>query len=116
VNVKLFNSSKTDKNDIVAEVFKSKAVVFGSPTINKGVLTSLAALLEEIRGLSFKGKKAAAFGCYGWSGEAVKLLNESLSLAGFTVVDDGLKALWNPTEESRRQCIEYGEKLAMSLA
>ena len=116
VNVKLFNSSKTDKNDIVAEVFRSKAVVFGSPTINKGILTSLAALLEEIRGLSFKGKKAAAFGCYGWSGEAVKLMIDSLRLAGFTVVDDGLKALWSPTEKARRQCCEYGRKLAASLA
>jgi anaerobic nitric oxide reductase flavorubredoxin len=116
VNVKLFNSSKTDKNDVVAEVFKSKAVVFGSPTINKGILTSLAGLLEEIRGLSFKGKKAAAFGCYGWSGEAVKVLNDSLRQAGFSVVDDGLKALWNPTMASLEQCREYGGKLAGSLA
>jgi flavorubredoxin len=116
VNVKIFNSAKTDKNDIIAEVFKSKAVVFGSPTINKGILTSLAALLEEIRGLSFKGKKAAAFGCYGWSGEAVKLLNDCLRQAGFTVVDEGIRTLWNPTAEARRQCFEHGRRLAASLA
>jgi anaerobic nitric oxide reductase flavorubredoxin len=116
VNVKLFNSSRRDKNDIIAEIFKSKALVLGSPTINKGILTSVAALLEEISGLSFKGKKAAAFGCYGWSGESVGLLKESLEKAGFCVVDGGLKALWNPSEESRRQCFEYGRKLAAELA
>ena len=116
VNVKLFNSAHSDKNDIIAEVFKSKGVVFGSPTINRGILTSLAGLLEEMRGLAFKGKKAAVFGSYGWSGEAVPLLAESLGKAGFAVVDQGLKALWNPTEASRGECEEYGKKLAGALA
>jgi anaerobic nitric oxide reductase flavorubredoxin len=115
VNVKLFNSSKTDKNDIIAEVFKSKAILFGSPTINKGILTSVAGLLEGIRGLSFKKKKAAAFGCYGWSGESVKILNQSLEEAGFAVIDDGLKVLWNPTAENKQKCFEYGKKLADGL-
>jgi anaerobic nitric oxide reductase flavorubredoxin len=116
VNVKLFNAARRDKNDIVAEIFKSKALVLGSPTINKGILTSVAALLEEVRGLGFKGKKAAAFGAYGWSGESVSLLQESLVKAGFQVVDEGLKVLWNPDAEARRQCLEYGKKLASVLA
>jgi anaerobic nitric oxide reductase flavorubredoxin len=116
VDVRLFNAAKTDKNDIIAEVFKSKGLVLGSPTINKGILTSLAALLEEIRGLSFKGKKAAAFGAYGWSGEGVQLLREYLEKAGFTVVDEGLKSLWNPDQDSRRACVEYGRSLAKRLS
>jgi flavorubredoxin len=115
VNVKLFNSSKTDKNDVIAEIFKSKAVLFGSPAINKGILTSVAGLLEEICGLSFKNKKAASFGCYVWSGESVQTLNKSLEQAGFTVVEDGLKALWIPTAERRQQCVEYGRRLANVL-
>jgi flavorubredoxin len=116
INVKLFNSAKTDKNDIIAEIFKSKGVVVGSPTINRGILTSIAGLLEEIRGLGFKGKKASAFGCYGWSGESIPLLSESLRKAGFTVVDEGLKVLWNPTKESKQQCSEYGKALVDSFA
>ncbi|MFC1617049.1 MBL fold metallo-hydrolase, partial [Candidatus Margulisiibacteriota bacterium] len=50
VNIKLFNTAKTDKNDIITEVFKSKCVLLGSPTINNGILVSIAALLEEING------------------------------------------------------------------
>ena len=114
--VKLYNSSKTDKNDIIAEVHKSKVVVLGSPTINKGILTSIAALLEEIRGLSFKEKKAAVFGCYGWSGESVKLLKDALQKAGFSVIDDGIKALWNPTAEDRKKAVEYGRQLVGRIA
>ena len=116
LSVKLYNTAKTDKNDVIAEVFKSKAILVGSPTINKGILTSTAGILEEIRGLGFKGKKAAAFGCYGWSGESVKLLNEQLSKAGFTVVDEGLKALWNPDQPALAQCSAFGAKLAAAMS
>jgi len=116
VNVKLFNAAQRDKNDIIAEIFKSKALLLGSPTIGKGILTSVAALLEEVRGLGFKGKKAATFGAYGWSGESVGVLAEALRKAGFAVMGDGLKALWNPDEEARRACFEYGKRLAAELA
>ncbi|HUT43244.1 MAG TPA: flavodoxin domain-containing protein, partial [Desulfobacterales bacterium] len=116
VNVKLFNLAKTDKNDVITEVFKSKAILVGSPTINRGILVSVAAILEEIKGLKFKNKKAAAFGCYGWSGESIKIISESLKSAGFEIVDDGIKALWNPDNESTAKCTEYGKKFVANIS
>ena len=101
---------------MIAEIFKSKAIVVGSPTVNRGVLTSVAALLEEVRGLGFKAKKAAVFGSYGWSGESNKFLAEALRGAGFAVADDGLRLEWNPTEQGRRECEEYGARLARAFA
>jgi flavorubredoxin len=50
VNVKIHNIARSDKNDVIADVFKSKAVFLGSPTINRGILTAMAGLLEEIKG------------------------------------------------------------------
>jgi flavorubredoxin len=100
VNVKILNIAKTDKNDIITEIFKSKAILVGSPTINRGILVSVAGLLEEIKGLQSKNKKAAAFGCYGWSGESTKIISENLQAAGFETVDDGIKAMWNPDAEN----------------
>ena len=111
VNIKLFNTAKTDKNDVIAEVFKSKGIVVGSPTINKGILSSIAQILEMFKGLRFHNKFAAAFGCYGWSGESVSVINENLKDSNFNIIDDGLKVLWNPDEESRMKCIEYGKKI-----
>lgn len=90
--------SKYDKNEIITNVFKSKVILIGSTIIGKGILTSIATILEEIKGLIFKGKKAAALGCYGWSGEIVKLLNNQLEQAGFSIIDDGIRALGNPTD------------------
>lgn len=116
VDIKLFNIAKSDKNDVITEVFKSKGIAVGSPTINRGILTGVAALLEEIRGLKFQNKKAAAFGCYGWSGESVPLIAERLDKAGFEVVDQGLKVLWNPDPEGIDSCLKYGRMLADELS
>ena len=115
VNVKLFNLAKSDKNDVITEIFKSKAILMGSPTINRGILVSVAGILEEIKGLKFKNKKAAAFGCYGWSGESTKIISENLKSAGFELVDDGIKAMWNPDNENINKCIEYGKHLAAKI-
>ena len=112
VNLKLYNLAKSDRNDVMTEIFRSRAVLIGSPTINRGILTSIAGLLEEMRGLKFRNKKAAAFGCYGWSGESVKVIKGQLEAAGFQVVDDGLRCLWNPDQKSIESCFEYGRKLA----
>ena len=116
MNVKLYNLAKRDKNDVITEVFKSKSILVGSPTVNKGILTSVAALLEEIKGLKFKNKKAAAFGCYGWSGESVKVIAEILTTAGFDVVDEGLKVTWNPDDAGIESCVDYGRGLPEKLA
>ena len=115
VNVKLFNLAKTDKNDVITEVFKSKAILMGSPTVNNGILVAVAGLIEEIKGLKFKNKKAAAFGSYGWSGEAVKIISEKLGDSGFAVVDEGLRLTWSPDEESKNKCREYGRKFVNEL-
>ena len=113
--IKLLNTARSDKNDVITEVFKSKGIIVGSPTINRGILTSIAGQLEEIRGLGFKKKKAAAFGCYGWSGEGVGMITEGLEKAGFEVVDEGFKAMWNPDDEAKTGAVDFGKKLAKLL-
>lgn len=115
VTVKLMHTGITDKNDVLTEVFKSKAILVGSPTINGSVLNSIAGILDQIKGLSFKNKKGAAFGAYGWSGEGVKLIGDHLAKAGFELVNDGLRVLWNPDQEAVEKCIDLGKEFAKSL-
>lgn len=113
--VKLYNAAEEDKNDIITELFKSKAFLFGSSTVNKGIMNATGGLLEMLRGLGFKNKKAAAFGSYGWSGESVAILEEKLRDAKIELVQDGLKVLWNPDEEALEKCREFGRNFAMKL-
>ncbi len=97
--VKVFNIAKYDKNEIMTEIFKSKAIAVGSPTVGNSILAGVAGWLEFAKQLKFRKKKAAAFGCYGWSGESVKILQEKLKDAGFNVIDENIKALWTPKDE-----------------
>jgi anaerobic nitric oxide reductase flavorubredoxin len=113
--IKLYNIAKSDKNDMIAEVFKSKLVLVGSPTINRGVASTTAGLLEEIEGLRFKNKKAAGFGCYGWSGESPDKLTTLLEKAGFEIASPGLKCLWNPDEEAKARCVAFGSEIVKKL-
>ena len=62
-----------------------------------------------------KRKKAAAFGSYGWSGEASKLITEHLQKAGFEIVNDGIRTLWVPDEDALKQAREFGEAFAAAL-
>lgn len=113
--VRLYNVATSDKNDVISEIFKSKAIAVGSPTVNKGVLSSIAAMLEEIKGLRFKNKRGLAFGTYGWSGESPAVINEELKKAGFEVENGELKATWIPDEDALERCRAAGKELVKNL-
>ena len=115
VVVKIYNAARSDKNDIITEVFRSKAILVGSPTINRGILSATAAILEEIRGMSFRQKKGAAFGAYGWSGESVKMITERLREGGFSIVNDGMRHLWNLDEQGMAECRAFGSEFAAQV-
>ena len=112
INVKLYNVAKTDKNDLITEIFKSRIILVGSPTIGGGILSGVAEIMEMIKEMRFKNKKAASFGCYGWSGESIKVIKEHLEKSGFSVINDGIRALWNPDNESLEKCVEFGREIA----
>ncbi|MBU1339696.1 MAG: anaerobic nitric oxide reductase flavorubredoxin, partial [Acidobacteria bacterium] len=63
----------------------------------------------------FKNKSAAAFGTYGWSGESVHRIEDLLKNAGFTVVQEGMKATWNPDENALSQGRDFGRRFAEAL-
>ncbi len=97
--VKVFNISQSDKNDVMTEVFKSKAIAVGSPTVGQSILSAVGGWIDFLHELKFKNKKAAVFGCYGWSGESTKILRQRLTEAGFEVVEPELRCNWNPKDE-----------------
>lgn len=101
--VKLYNLSNSDKNDVMTEVFRSKAIAVGSPTVGNSILSSVGGWLHFLKELKFKNKRAAVFGSYGWSGEGNRELRELLTEAGFHVVEPELRVKWKPREEDLSQ-------------
>ena len=115
VQYKLFHTGVSDRNDVVTEIFKAKAVVVGSPTFNQGVLPTIRPILEDLRGLKLENKIGAAFGSYGWSGESVAILEEHLNRCKIPVVAEGVKAKWQPREADLVKCRELGQKVARAI-
>ncbi|USD63378.1 anaerobic nitric oxide reductase flavorubredoxin [Vibrio sp. SCSIO 43140] len=111
VAVKVFNVSRQDKNEILANVFRSKGVLVGSSTMNNVMMPKIAGMLEEITGLRFKDKRAAAFGSYGWNGGAVDRIHTRLTDAGFETTAS-MKVKWRPDGKAMRECKTYGQEIA----
>lgn len=80
--------------------------------MGNSMLHSVSGFIHLMNLLKFKGKKAAAFGCYGWSGGSVKAINEAVAAAGFELIADGLPCQWNPTEGLQKQAVDFGKAIA----
>ena len=113
--IKLYNSAKNDKNDMITDIFRSRAVLFGSPTVNNGILSSIAGLLEMVKGLKFKNKKAAAFGCYGWHDVSTKVIEDTLKESGFEILLEPLRFIWSPDDEALKRSFDYGRQFVTLL-
>lgn len=103
------------RSDIITAAMEAKAIVVGSPTLNNNVFPSLMDVLTYMKGLKPKNKIGAAFGSYGWSGEAVKLINAELEAMKFDVVDPGLRIQYVPDQEGLAACFEFGRKIGKAV-
>jgi flavorubredoxin len=111
VPYKVFNMSVSDRNDVITEVFKAKAILIGSPTLNQGLLPTITPILEDLKGLRFQNKVGAAFGSYGWSGESVALIEEHLRHCKIPLAAEGVRAKWQPKADDLAKCRELGHRV-----
>jgi flavorubredoxin len=115
VDAKPLHLRKWHRSDIITEVLDAGAIIIGSPTLNNGLFPTVSDLLTYMKGLKPKNKIAAAFGSYGWSGEAVKLINKELEDMKFEVIDPGLRLQYIPDEKGLMACHDLAGKIAERL-
>jgi flavorubredoxin len=115
VSVRLMNTRKWHRSDIMTAVMEAGAVAVGSPTLNNGIFPVIADVMTYIKGLRPQNKLAAAFGSYGWSGEAVKILNKEFEEMKWEIVDEGVKVLYVPDASDLERCFNLGACLAGKL-
>jgi flavorubredoxin len=104
------------RSDVMTEVLDAGAILVGSPTLNNGLFPTVADFLCYMKGLKPQNKIAAAFGSYGWSGEAVKLINQDLEEMKFRIVDPGLKIHYVPDQKGLETCRALGKKVVQAFA
>jgi flavorubredoxin len=114
-NIKMLHARKNHRSDIITEVLDAKAVILGSPTLNNNIMPAMADIITYMKGLRPKDKIGAAFGSFGWSGEAVKHLTGHMTEMGFDIVGEGVKIKNVPTHESLEQCSELGGLIAAAM-
>ncbi|MDO5018601.1 MAG: MBL fold metallo-hydrolase [Lagierella massiliensis] len=112
--VKVMDVITYDRNDIMTEVFKSKAIAVGSPTVGRSAITTISGWMHFLEELKFKDKVAGVFGSYGWSGEGNKVLRENLEKAGFELIDTEIKVNWMPDESSLEATVDFSKDLINS--
>ncbi|RLA95231.1 MAG: FprA family A-type flavoprotein [Deltaproteobacteria bacterium] len=111
----LIKLSVTHRSDVVTELLEAGGLLVGSPTFNNGMLPTVADFLHYLKGLRPRGKKGAAFGSYGWSGEAVKLMEAELQAMKVEVLEGGLRVQFVPTGEYLERCEEFGKRVGKVL-
>jgi flavorubredoxin len=115
VDGKPMHLRKWHRSDIMTEVLDSGAIIVGSPTLNNGLFPTVSDFLAYMKGLKPQNKIGAAFGSYGWSGEAVKMITAELEEMKFRVIDPGIKVQYVPDKEATQACHELGKKIAGEL-
>ena len=102
-------------SDVMTELADSGALILGSATRNNMPMVNMMACLAHIKGLRPQNLTGAAFGTYGWSGEAPKMLADALTDMKVDVVSEPLKCYFNPQKEDLVKCRELGATVARAL-
>lgn len=111
VRVRVMGLDACHRSDVITELLDAKAIVLGSATLNNGMLPRMADMLAYMKGLRPTGKIGAAFGSYGWGGEAPRLLDAFLAEMKFEIAGECLRVNYVPTPEDLLKCVELGRKI-----
>ncbi len=115
VDAKVMHLRSFHRSDVITEILDAGAILVGSPTLNNGLFPTVSDFLTYMKGLKPQNKIGTAFGSYGWSGEAVKLISRKLEEMKFNLVDAGLNIRYVPDEKGLEACHQLGKKVAEAL-
>lgn len=112
VHVMLMSLETCHRSDIMTELLDARAIVLGSATLNNGMLPRMADMIAYMKGLRPTGKIGAAFGSYGWGGEAPRLLDAFIAEMKFESAGECLRVNYVPSKDDLSKCVEFGSKIA----
>jgi flavorubredoxin len=113
IEVEVADIENMQLGDLEEKMVRSGGLLIGSPTINRNTLLPVYRLFSVINPIRDKGKLAASFGSYGWSGEAVTLIEDHLKNMKFEIVQDGLATKFFPSEEQHRALQDFGRTFGL---
>lgn len=115
VEVKMLNLKVNHRSDIMTDVLDAKALILGSSTLNNNMLPVMADFITYFKGLRPKNKVVAAFGSYGWSGEAVKHINQAMEAISLPLAHPGVRVRNVPRPEDFEECKELARAVVAAI-
>lgn len=115
VRVSLYDLEGGEVDPFVDLIEEADALLFGSPTINGDAVKPVWELLSSLAVVNLKGKLGGAFGSYGWSGEAVRMIEDRMRGLKMRIPYEGIRVKLIPTEEELQSCREFGQQIAATL-
>ncbi len=113
--VKSMSMEVFHRSDVAYELLDAGALIAGSPTLNNNMLPAMADVLTYLKGLKPKNLTGAAFGSYGWSGEAAAQVNDILSEMKVDLASEPIKAKYVPDGEVLAKCFDLGKSIALRI-
>jgi len=111
----MIDIEKIDMGDLESELVKCDALLVGSPTINQNTLLPIYRLFSLINPLRDKGKLAGAFGSYGWSGEAPRIIADNLRNLKLTIFGETAGFKFMPDQEKIIELVAFGNRFTNAL-
>ena len=115
VDCKVIKLRATPASTAIKELWKSRGVLIGTPTLNNKMYPSVAEFLHHVSGLRPNHRIAGAFGSYGWGGGGVKEAYEALKAMKLEVFEPGVEALYRPSPDDDKECYEFGRGFAKKV-
>ena len=115
IEISTLDIEMMELGDLESEMVKADALLVGSPTINQNTLLPVYRLFSVISPLRDRGKLAAAFGSYGWSGEATSIIAGNLKNLKLNVLDEQASFKFMPDEHKSNELIAFGKRFAEEL-
>src|SRR3989304_7766135 len=108
LDAKAVNFHEARMEDIIA----ADAIALGSSTFHYKMLPPMEKFIESLEKAKIKAKIGAAFGSYGWSGEAPVMIAEKMREFGMDVIDPVLRIQYQPVEKDLEECKRLGKDIA----
>ena len=115
VTAKLINCVEVPTDQIVDEFETSAGFLIGTPTLNANVPDPILHMIANLVVLNVKGKPASVFGSYGWSGEAIKTVQDILASMRLKIAVEPIRVRMTPSEADLAACVDFGRKFAESV-
>lgn len=96
----------------IEDLKSADAIAIGSSTFYYKMLPPMEKFIDSLGAAKVGAKIGAAFGSYGWSGEAPGMIADKMREIGMKVIDPVLRIQYHPTDKDLEECKRLGKDIA----